>query len=52
MNVIPAQIAEVSSIAVASPPQKEFGGMPHPTILAACALLGIKEVYAAVFLNI
>ena len=46
MNVIPAQIAEVSSIAVASPPQKEFGGMPHPTILAACALLGIKEVYA------
>jgi len=46
MNVIPAQIAEVSSIAVASPPQKEFGGMPHPTILAACALLGINEVYA------
>jgi histidinol dehydrogenase len=46
MNVIPAQIAEVPSIAVASPPQKEFGGLPHPTILAACALLGIKEVYA------
>ena len=46
MNVIPAQIAEVSSIAVASPPQKEFGGRPHPTILAACALLGINEVYA------
>ena len=46
MNVIPAQIAEVSSIAVASPPQKEFGGLPHPTILAACSLLGIKEVYA------
>ena len=46
MNVIPAQIAEVSSIAVASPPQKEFGGLPHPTILAACALLGIREVYA------
>ncbi len=46
MNVIPAQIAEVSSIAVASPPQKEFGGLPHPTILAACALLGINEVYA------
>ena len=35
MNVIPAQIAKVSSIAVASPPQKEFGGLPHPTILAA-----------------
>ena len=46
MNVIPAQIAEVPSIAVASPPQKEFGGLPHPTILAACALLGVKEVYA------
>jgi histidinol dehydrogenase len=46
MNVIPAQIAKVSSIAVASPPQKEFGGLPHPTILATCALLGINEVYA------
>ena len=46
MNVIPAQIAKVSSIAVSSPPQKEFGGFPHPTILAACALLGITEVYA------
>jgi len=46
MNVIPAQIAKVSSIAVASPPQKEFGGLPHPTILAACALLGVNEVYA------
>ena len=46
MNVIPAQIAEVTSIAVASPPQKEFGGLPHPTILATCALLGISEVYA------
>ena len=46
MNVIPAQIAEVTSIAVASPPQKESGGLPHPTILATCALLGITEVYA------
>lgn len=46
MNVIPAQIAEVQSIAVASPPQKDFGGFPHPTILATCALLGITEVYA------
>ena len=46
MNVIPTQIAKVSSIAVASPPQKEFGGLPHPTILATCALLGITEVYA------
>ena len=46
MNVIPAQIANVQSIAVASPPQKDCGGLPHPTILATCALLGISEVYA------
>ena len=46
MNVIPAQIAQVQSIAVASPPQKDHGGLPHPTILATCALLGITEVYA------
>jgi len=46
MNVIPAQIANVPSIAVASPPQSEFGGLPHPTILAACALLGVTEVFA------
>ncbi len=46
MNVIPAQIAQVQSIAVASPPQAENGGLPHPTILAACALLGVNEVYA------
>jgi len=46
MNVIPAQIADVQSIAVASPPQKDHGGLPHPTILATCALLGISEVYA------
>lgn len=46
MNVIPAQIAKVQSIAVASPPQREFDGLPHPTILATCALLGITEVYA------
>lgn len=46
MNVIPAQIARVPSIAVASPPQKESNGLPHPTILATCALLGITEVYA------
>ena len=46
MNVVPAQIARVPSIAVASPPQSTFGGLPHPTILATCALLGIYEVYA------
>ncbi|MFF7329260.1 histidinol dehydrogenase [Streptomyces sp. NPDC008150] len=47
MNVVPAQEAGVPSIALASPAQVEFGGLPHPTILAACALLGIDEVYAA-----
>ena len=47
MNVVPAQVAGVASIAVASPPQREHGGWPHPTILAACALLGVDEVYAA-----
>jgi histidinol dehydrogenase len=46
MNVVPAQVAGVRSIALASPPQKEFGGAVHPTILAACALLGVDEVYA------
>ncbi|MEU8544427.1 histidinol dehydrogenase [Streptomyces sp. NPDC048717] len=47
MNVVPAQEAGVEGIAVSSPPQKEFDGLPHPTILAACALLGVDEVYAA-----
>ncbi|MFF4135096.1 histidinol dehydrogenase [Streptomyces mirabilis] len=46
MNAVPAQEAGVASMALASPPQKEFGGLPHPTILAACSLLGIDEVYA------
>ncbi|HTA10613.1 MAG TPA: histidinol dehydrogenase, partial [Streptosporangiaceae bacterium] len=47
MNVIPAQVAGVAEIAVASPPQAEHGGLPHPAILAACALFGITEVHAA-----
>jgi histidinol dehydrogenase len=46
MNVVPAQVAGVRSIAVASPPQREFGGLPHPSILALCHLLGVTEVYA------
>lgn len=46
MNVVPAQTAGVSSIALASPPQRDFGGSVHPTILAAAGLLGITEVYA------
>jgi histidinol dehydrogenase len=47
MNVVPAQAAGVGEIAVASPPQREFGGLPHPAVLAACALLGVTEVHAA-----
>jgi histidinol dehydrogenase len=46
MNVVPAQVAGVGSIAVASPPKPEFGGRPNPSVLAACALLGVTEVYA------
>ena len=45
MNVVPAQVAGVESIAVTSPPQKDTG-LPHPLVLAACALLGVDEVYA------
>ncbi|BDB61116.1 MULTISPECIES: histidinol dehydrogenase [Rhodococcus] len=46
MNVVPAQAAGVESLVIASPPQKNFGGLPHPTILAAAALLGVEEVWA------
>ena len=46
MNVVPAQIAGVGSLVLCSPPQAEFGGRPHPTTLAAAALLGVDEVWA------
>ena len=46
MNVVPAQTAGVESLVIASPPQKQFGGLPHPTILAAARLLGVDEVWA------
>jgi histidinol dehydrogenase len=45
MNVVPAQTAGVESLVVCSPPQADFGGLPHPTVLAACALLGVEEVW-------
>jgi histidinol dehydrogenase len=45
MNVVPAQIAGVGSLALASPPQRDTG-LPHPLVLAACGLLGVGEVYA------
>jgi histidinol dehydrogenase len=46
MNVVPAQVAGVGSVALASPPQAEFGGGVHPTILGAAGILGVDEVYA------
>ncbi|MCX6484472.1 MAG: histidinol dehydrogenase, partial [Mycobacterium sp.] len=46
MNVVPAQAAGVESLVVASPPQAAFGGLPHPTILAAARMLGVDEVWA------
>lgn len=46
MNTVPAQAAGVESVVLCTPPQKEFGGLPHPTTLAAAALLGIDEVWA------
>ena len=47
MNVVAAQEAGVPSLAVASPPQPDNGGLPNATVLAACALLGVDEIYAA-----
>lgn len=46
MNVVPAQVAGVAEIALASPPQRAFGGRVHPVILGAAKLLGVTEVYA------
>jgi histidinol dehydrogenase len=46
MNVVPAQVAGVEVVALASPPQHDQGGRVHPVILAAARLLGIDEVYA------
>jgi histidinol dehydrogenase len=46
MNVVPAQVAGVGSVVIASPPQAEFGGAVHPTILGAAGILGVEEIYA------
>lgn len=46
MNVVAAQAAGVPRLAIATPPQKDFGGLPHPTVLATAELLGVEEVYA------
>ncbi|GAA1603966.1 histidinol dehydrogenase [Saccharothrix algeriensis] len=45
MNVVPAQAAGVPSLVIVSPPQKATG-LPDARVLAACALLGVDEVYA------
>lgn len=46
MNVVPAQVAKVPRIVLASPAQKSNNGLPDPTVLATAALLGVDEVYA------
>jgi len=46
MNVVPAQVAKVPRLAIASPAQKDYGGRPHPTVLATAGLLGVTEVYS------
>ncbi|MDD7930207.1 histidinol dehydrogenase [Microbacterium sp. NM3R9] len=46
MNVVPAQIAGVTTVALASPPQRDHDGRVHPVILSAARLLGVSEVYA------
>jgi histidinol dehydrogenase len=45
MNVVPAQVAGVKKLAIATPGQKDFGGRAHPTVLATAALLGVEDVY-------
>jgi len=44
MAVVPAQVAGVGRIAVASPPGPD--GLPAEVILATAAILGVEEVYA------
>jgi len=45
MNVVPAQVAGVPRLAIATPAQAEFGNRPHPVVLATAAMLGVTEVY-------
>jgi len=45
MNVVPAQVAGVQRLAIATPAQRDFNGRPHPTVLATAAMLGVKDVY-------
>jgi histidinol dehydrogenase len=47
MNVVPAQVAGVKRLVIATPRQKEFGGRPHPTVLAVAGLLGVSNILVA-----
>lgn len=44
MTAIPAQVAGVAEIHLASPPQSD--GIPHPLVLATAHMLGLQRVYA------
>jgi histidinol dehydrogenase len=44
MCAIPAQVAGVGRVALASPPRSD--GRLHPLVLAAAALCGVEEIYA------
>lgn len=46
MNAVAAQTAGVPTLALASPAQRDNGGLPHPAVMWAAALCGIEEVYA------
>ncbi len=43
MSVVPAKVAGVGEVVIATPPSKR--GRVAPAILAACALCGVEEVY-------
>lgn len=45
MNAVPAQVAGVQKIYLATPGQRDFAGRPHPTVLATAALLGLQDVF-------
>lgn len=45
MNVVAAQVAGVTEIALASPPQRDYDASIHPTILATASMLEVTEAY-------
>ena len=44
MTAVPARVAGVSHVSIISPPQRDTG-LPHRTILAAAAIVGVDAVY-------